>query len=68
MTEEEIFITSHSTMISNMFIVSKEKVNIISLFTIMIILSILLKKEKIFIIYITYTKVSYWSYEKDFYL
>jgi len=28
----------------------------------------LLKKEKIFIIYITYTKVSYWSYEKDFYL
>ena len=52
-----------------MFIVSKEKVNIISLFTIIIILNILLKKEKkIFIIYITYTKVSYWSYEKDFYL
>ena len=68
MTEEEIFITSHSTIISNMFIVSKEKVNIINLFTIMIILNILLKKEKIFIIYITYTKVSYWSYEKDFYL
>ena len=42
--------------------------NIIALLIIMINLNVLLKKEKIFIIYITYNKVSYWSYEKDFYL
>ena len=68
MTDEEILITSHSTIISKTFIIIIDPINIIILLNIMINLNILLKKEKIFIIYITYTKVSYWSYEKDFYL
>ena len=67
-TDEEIFITSHSIITSNIFIIIIDMINIIILFIIIINLNILLKKEKIFIIYITYIKVSYWSYEKDLYL
>jgi len=51
-----------------MFIIIIEKKNMLILLAIIINLNILLKKEKIFIIYITYIKVSYWSYEQDFYL
>ena len=44
---------------SNIFIINIDMINIIILFIIIINLNILLKKEKIFIIYITYIKVSY---------
>lgn len=46
-----------------MFIIIIESKNIRILLIIIINLNMLLKKEKIFIIYITYNKVSYWSYE-----
>ena len=42
-----------------MFIIMIEKKNMLILLAIIINLNILLKKEKIFIIYITYIKVSY---------
>lgn len=63
MVEEEILITSHSIITSNISIIKIDKKNILMLLIIIITLNILLKKEKIFIIYITYIKVSYWSYE-----
>ncbi len=63
MVEEEILITSHSIITSNIPIIKIDKKNILMLLIIIISLNILLKKEKIFIIYITYIKVSYWSYE-----
>ena len=63
MVEEEILITSHSIITSNISIIKIDKKNILMLLIIIISLNILLKKEKIFIIYITYIKVSYWSYE-----
>ena len=68
MLEEEILITSHSIINSNIFIMFIEKINVIKLINIIVNLNMFLRKEKIFIIYITYNKVSYWSYEKDFYL
>jgi len=59
MVEEEILITSHSIITSNISIIKIDKKNILMLLIIIITLNILLKKEKIFIIYITYIKVSY---------
>jgi len=59
MVEEEILITSHSIITSNIPIIKIDKKNILMLLIIIISLNILLKKEKIFIIYITYIKVSY---------
>jgi len=65
---ELILITSHSIINSILFKKIKEIKKKLILTVINENLINFLNIEKIFIIYITYIKVSYWSYEKDFYL
>ena len=65
---ELILITSHSIINSILFKKIKEIKKKLILTIIKENLRNFLNMEKIFIIYITYIKVSYWSYEKDFYL
>ena len=65
---ELILITSHSIINSILFKKIKEIKKKLILTVINENLINFLNMEKIFIIYITYIKVSYWSYEKDFYL
>ena len=65
---ELILITSHSIINSILFKKIKEIKKKLILTIINENLRNFLNIEKIFIIYITYIKVSYWSYEKDFYL